>query len=706
MAAGRTVRSLVGRRRRADEEEEDDDGPAALEEDSQSEASVLSDAEDDEGEEGSVEGPPDTEAGVAATAATAPKDLPSSPSSKSRKPRKPRNKDVKSGNESLAEPHQTAASFKPMADTRAMMNGLSIGEDAQGQDAVDFESGQSAAPPSAIPSAPNGHPARAVDQQRREHEEYRRKRDADPAFIPNRGNFFMHDTRGQNNGQGPPLRGAWQARNVERGAEQPWKHDLHDTINEDPQTTPSAQVHPHAPRDDRFDSTRLFPKASAPVNPDQSRRVSFSTTKLVGTVRIQVALAGSKAPVTFSEVPWRQYTRLPDHRPPLRRDKPVRVSLPGHTQRYVFPSPERSFIFIPRQNRPNQSGYHRGSYQRSVGGHGYSSRRTSMYGGSLYSGSVAPSRRSSMAGIAREAAFSPVSSIAGMGASRSRIGQGSQQFSGVSTPIGPLSGHQTPIGMMQMHSYPPPQQPAHFGTPTTTVHQPRPQKTISVSGIEPPPSQQGDAQPFRNQLPAHMHELQQPAPPPAPYFSPQHLVSPPQLQAGTPLTGIPEQAIHAPTFQPPPFGQAAYYAPYGAPPPQTYYYPQSAPHSYAQMPMYPMGAQHGYMVGAHGQQMPQQQHPHHHQHSLPQPSSSVPNDVQRAPSGMVAHESNGMVYYVPASEAQQSEQYQPAEGFVPTYAMPGLPPPTPAPEGSMEYYYPPVRSGGQDGAYFSGQPQQ
>jgi hypothetical protein len=33
------------------------------------------------------------------------------------------------------------------------------------------------------------------ERRRREHEEYKKKRDADPAFVPNRGAFFMHDHR-------------------------------------------------------------------------------------------------------------------------------------------------------------------------------------------------------------------------------------------------------------------------------------------------------------------------------------------------------------------------------------------------------------------------------------------------------------------------------------------------------------------------------
>lgn len=42
-----------------------------------------------------------------------------------------------------------------------------------------------------VPDAPQGPPTR----QRREHDEYRKQRDENPAFVPNRGAFFMHDHR-------------------------------------------------------------------------------------------------------------------------------------------------------------------------------------------------------------------------------------------------------------------------------------------------------------------------------------------------------------------------------------------------------------------------------------------------------------------------------------------------------------------------------
>jgi hypothetical protein len=142
--------------------------------------------------------------------------------------------------------------------------------------------------------------------------------------------------------------------------------------------------------------------------------------------------------------------------------------------------------------------------------------------------------------------------------------------------------------------------------------------------------------------------------------------------AGTPLSGIPENTMNAQAYQ----QQAMYYSQY--PGQQNMYY---------QPPMQM------YMPQAQGYMGPQQQapaQPHHEPAQRPESQHQAPPQQEdSAPSGMVAHESNGMVFYLPASEAQQQptqEHYQPAESFVPSYAMPGLPPPTPAPDAS--YYYP------------------
>lgn len=713
MAAGRSLKSLVGRRRRVDDEGEEDEG-AVVVVDSQSEGSILSDADDDDADESSFGGP----ASADAAALNGHSQAVATETTLATKARKPRKKSKKS-KESEQDVASSQSTFKAAADTEAMMHGLRIDDQAQVEGAVDFEdvdgSGgvqQDVQPSSAVP---NGYADNTAQRQRQEHEDYRKKRDSDPAFTPNRGNFFMHDTRGQPNGQGqPPIRGAWANRGrgrgganvggpfspanhiaqAERAAQQPWKHDLHDTINETPAPFPVQAKVEDSRQQDEDASARLFPKP-APLQPQNFTKpqiTSSSSGTLVGKVQIRVLLQGAKAPIIFSEVPWRHYLRLPDHRPPLRRDKPVRISLPPHTQRYIFPSPDRSFIFIPRQMRPNQPSFGRESYQRSVAGFGPSSRRTSMYGGSVYSASVAASRRSSIAGVNRENTFSPHSFASAMPPPKRpvvRLPHGAQPYSGFTTPSGHMSGVHTPTGMPQIHTFAPPQQFPVHSTPTTTVHQPKPQKAISVTGIEspaalqqaPPPT---EPQPFQNQLPAHMNDTPSTynLPPPA-YYSPrQQMAYPQQPHSATPLSGIPEQAMQAPPFQPPPmqYGQQPYYQPF--PPQQAYYYSPPGPNSYPSMPMY-MPPQ-GYMIPPPAQPEQPQQPPS-------QPSEDQPPQSQ---SGMVAHESNGMVFYLPASEASQQEQsqnYQPAESFVPSYAMPGLPPPTPAPE--TTYYYPPQMSG-------------
>ncbi|KAK5114593.1 hypothetical protein LTR85_010170 [Meristemomyces frigidus] len=728
------LKSLMSRRRRAGEDGEDEEGPVIVD-DSQSEGSVFSDAED-ASSAGDANG--EDVSGVAESAEGAP-EVSANGAKAAKKARKPRKKSKKGKEAGATESSQSQPNFKAMADTEAMMNGLRIDNGEQAQDTVDFESmdrSRSAAPATetAVTAAQprNGNAETPVQKQRREHEEYRRKRDADPAFIPNRGNFFMHDTRSQHNGQlQPAMRGAWPGRGrgrggpvvggpfspanqvaqAERAAEQTWKHDLHDTINEE-----SGKMADASQQRDAEDSARLFPpkQAMAPRHMD-ARVVSFSSTTLVGKVQIRVSLPGMKAPIAFSEVPWKHYIRLPNHRPPLRRDKPVRVSLPDRPPYYIFPSHDRSFVFIPRQNRPNQhqQGYNRGSYQRSVGGYGYSSRRTSMYGGSMYASSVGASRRSSLAGISRADAFSPTSFASGM-PPVVRLPHGAHQhFSGIHTPSGPMSGQHTPTGMM-VHTYPLPQQPAFQGTPTSTVHQPRPQKTISVTGIESPallqqaPSQ--EPQPFQNQLPAHMHQEQQVFAQQQPHFSPhQQYAYPPQPQAATPLSGIPEQAMHAQPYQQPPampYGQLPYYTPY-PPQQQQYYYSPPGPNGYQPMPMY-MPSQ-SYDMPPPAQtalpaQMPQQPPQDLAQEGPAETTGGLQEQQSQSHSGMVARERNGMVFYVPQSEVEQESsqaQYQPAESFVPSYAMPGLPPPTPAPETSAAYYYPQM----QPGMFFPSQPQ-
>ncbi|KAB2570002.1 hypothetical protein DBV05_g11319 [Lasiodiplodia theobromae] len=552
------------------------------------------------------------------------------------------------------------ASAGPMTDTEAMMNGLKISHDA---DAVDFESlpAEPQAPDAPAQDAPDGtQPAPAkqetlAERRRREHEEYKKKRDEDPAFIPNRGAFFMHDHRSQgagSNGFKPYGRGRGRGRGVvggpyspagimareEAATSAPWTHDLHETLEEPAphrQSNPPVDTSSNQPANDSQWSKPPAPNAKTPPVK------SFSSTKLVGNARVRLFIPGMQAPIHFAGVPIKEYTKLPNHRPPLRRDKPVRISLPDQPPRYIFPATERSFIFIPRALRPNQQGFGRGRGRFGSYG-GFSSRRTSS--------------------IMSRPPGGPVDNRPVV-----RLPPGSQPFPGSGPPSHPPSvqGGATPVVNMPPPPGAPMQQRPPFreswGGPLP-MHQPKPQKTVSVAGIESPANlavhapQQQEQQPFHQQVPQHVNG----APPP---------VYPSNVSTGTPLSNIPERGVQAQPFQTFQPG----YAPQGFAPP-TYYYPPPAG-----APQYPAGA----VVPMY---MPNPQ-----QGAYAVPAGSMPAPaapVTTAQGQMVAHEQNGMVYYFDPSQI-----YAPVEGYPPaSYTVPGMGGMmTPSPDG---YYYPQMPQGG------------
>ena len=90
-------------------------------------------------------------------------------------------------------------SFQSVKDTDMMLNGIQVSDDITHPEAIDFESAGDEGQP-AQTSNDNSKNITPAERRRREHEEYKKKRDENPAFIPNRGAFFMHDQR--SSGQG------------------------------------------------------------------------------------------------------------------------------------------------------------------------------------------------------------------------------------------------------------------------------------------------------------------------------------------------------------------------------------------------------------------------------------------------------------------------------------------------------------------------
>jgi CASC3/Barentsz eIF4AIII binding len=89
--------------------------------------------------------------------------------------------------------------FQAVKDTEVMLNGLSISDNEGKIEQLDFDSLDKNSDPQ--PSEPvKAKPDTPSDKKIRDNEEYKRKLESDPAFIPTRGAFFMHDHRSASQG--------------------------------------------------------------------------------------------------------------------------------------------------------------------------------------------------------------------------------------------------------------------------------------------------------------------------------------------------------------------------------------------------------------------------------------------------------------------------------------------------------------------------
>jgi len=175
---------LAARRRTDDEGEEDGNFAATAEDDSLSEPSIPSDVDDDADADG--------EASESSGRGT--------PNKSGRQNGKKRG--GKNGRQAhLTKPAQVASA---LGDEETVTNGLNTPVQDEAAEEIHFDDlGGESINAVALVGLPvvaetPESPARAeslIERKKREHEEYKQKRDADPAFVPNRGGFFMHDQR-------------------------------------------------------------------------------------------------------------------------------------------------------------------------------------------------------------------------------------------------------------------------------------------------------------------------------------------------------------------------------------------------------------------------------------------------------------------------------------------------------------------------------
>ncbi|KAJ8120734.1 hypothetical protein ONZ43_g2633 [Nemania bipapillata] len=303
MVAGIRRRKLIGHRRRVEDEGEDEGGPEQLDidDDSISEGSLASDdvdAADDSDtsnlEDASPTAPPVKKKIAGRTASS---------NGNRRATSKPTP-------DSAVQKH-SKSSNDAVSDTEFMMNGLSISDKDAPVQEMEFQN---------APKSPEQTPAPIVvssnsvlapsrdgplgDRRRIEHEEYRRKRDEDPSFVPNRGAFFMHDhrhagpaangfrpfgrtSRGRGRGIGGPFAPASSSSSypvpnpADPTVSAPWAHDMHETVTQAPpiRQPRSSFADDGPPNGNGFIPT--CPQSSTPINR------KMSTDKLLGTAQIR-----------------------------------------------------------------------------------------------------------------------------------------------------------------------------------------------------------------------------------------------------------------------------------------------------------------------------------------------------------------------------------------------------------------------------------
>ncbi|KAM5352231.1 hypothetical protein ACJ41O_004954 [Fusarium nematophilum] len=712
MAAAPRRRKVIGQRRRVEDEGDDEGGPEGL------------DLDDDSITDGSLTD--DNDPADDSDTSNIDEASPTSPNAR------------KKANGAPAAPKRAGHASKlgtdsgqdgkTVTDTDIMLHGLSITDQSPPVQEMHFDEVAAPSPvrsptaPIVVSSASARPQATAANRRRQEHEDYKRRRDEDPAFVPNRGAFFMHDHRhagpaangfrpfgrgrgrGGRGGIGGPYAPINQLHHPgDPTTNSPWTHDMHEAVAE-----PPPPVRPRQMMDDEGPANGNGFIPTCEPNPTPINR-TLSTEKHIGNQQARVFLPSMQAPVVFPFA-VKLYTKLPDHRPPLRRDKPVRISLPDNPPRYIYPAADRSFIFIPRAMRPNQQRM-RGKPRSGFGSMGGFSRRTSVFGGSyygsVYSPSVALSRRSSI--VDRDYMFSPTGSVISRPpipvenarpvvrlppAPRPDVPMNTMgppmapmaPPASVPAPADPAFMEKPPLSETSINDLPPPQtyplpqKPAfQENRPTSALpmHQPRPQKNISVADIESPTLTQGPQafqQAFHQQVPIQMaNGLSHESHSRQPSYPSQH-------STGTPLSQIPERAIHAAPFQPNTYGQQPYYnqQPYQAQPQQGYYYPPN----YNTPNMAPSAAAPSFVPG---QQGPPGSYTPQNQPEQP----VMPNNGQPPGTGsnLVAQEVNGMVYYYDASQlppVNNYPTYSAPQGYQPSVmGMGGMV--TPSPDG---FYYP------------------
>lgn len=314
-----------------------------------------------------------------------------------------------------------------------------------------------------------------AERRRREHDEYRQKRDSDPSFVPNRGNFFMHDARSvrprtteTRTRPGGPSKASLRRDPI---VDSKWTHDLHELVNEVEYPKPVARPNANGSR-------------SQGAKFASAKRTKMSFSRHIGNVQVRICLPHMSEPKRAS-AKLHSHTLLPDYYPKLRRDKAIRIAVPDMSMltAYAMPSTDRSYVY--GGPRPKQQGA-----RSSVALEPFS-RRNSFYGDSRRATTRSGSESSSVGCPPTHAATTGFSK-AGRQA-HDVVGEAPSKKNTQNEKARPD----------------PPQAPhVQHHCDTSIMHQPSPQKGFAVDEIDAQaalslqiPAGNHAQEPFENQLP-------------------------------------------------------------------------------------------------------------------------------------------------------------------------------------------------------------
>lgn len=189
----RQRKDLAAIRRRV-EDEGDEEGVLELDDDSMTEGSISDDEDVHSGDEISTLGGP---APVESAKASKVNGNGNGNGNAQRKAKDATSESTNGVADGPKDAHKNGTS-----DMDMMLNGLKISDQSDKVEGMHYEDlGETEellepSPAIAKSTAQMDQPQEAPHERRRkEHEEYKKKRDEDPAFVPNRGAFFMHDHR-------------------------------------------------------------------------------------------------------------------------------------------------------------------------------------------------------------------------------------------------------------------------------------------------------------------------------------------------------------------------------------------------------------------------------------------------------------------------------------------------------------------------------